>query len=181
MRTWFWLHLLGRRSVVEMILLYIFLLYVFSSSINCDQEAEQDANRKRIIEQLTRTRTVILDDYHLVTRQIATDVFMFRSYRTVSVVFYPVMRDVTEARFTFQSEDLHLNNIGRFYTFFFISWIFSQITKYLKYKIFFVFISNTLPSFWHSWVKMWRWLVLLYVSNIWLQYLGFWFYYHLHL
>ncbi|XP_075982697.1 post-GPI attachment to proteins factor 6 [Anticarsia gemmatalis] len=88
------------------------LLYVCTGLISCDKEAEEDANRKRIIEQLTRTRTVLLDDYHLVTRQIATDVYMYRSYRTVSVVFYPVMRDVTDARFTFQSEELHLNNIG---------------------------------------------------------------------
>lgn len=80
---------------------------------NGDKEAEDEANRKRILEQLTKTRTVILDDYHLVTRQIATDVYMYRSYRTVSVVFYPIMRDVSDARFTFQAEELHLNNIGR--------------------------------------------------------------------
>lgn len=89
------------------------ILYVCIALIFGDKEAEEDANRKRVIEQLTRTRTVLLDDYHLVTRQIATDVYMYRNYRTVSVVFYPIMRDVTEARFTFQSEELHLNNIGR--------------------------------------------------------------------
>ncbi|CAH0400597.1 unnamed protein product [Chilo suppressalis] len=88
------------------------LLYVCSVASAGDKEAEEDGNRKRIIEQLIRTRTVLLDDYHLVTRQIATDVYMFRSYRTVSVIFYPVMRGVTDARFTFQSEELHLNNIG---------------------------------------------------------------------
>ncbi|KAJ2953443.1 hypothetical protein O0L34_g1037 [Tuta absoluta] len=37
---------------------------------------------------------------------------MFRSYRSVSVVFYRIMEDVTEARFLFQSEELHWNNIG---------------------------------------------------------------------
>lgn len=92
--------------------LSILILFVCTEIIIGDQEGEEDANRKRIIEQLTRTRTVLLDDYHLVTRQIATDVYMYRSYRTVSVVFYPITRDVTDARFTFQSEDIHLNNIG---------------------------------------------------------------------
>ncbi|KOB71277.1 Uncharacterized protein OBRU01_08413, partial [Operophtera brumata] len=53
------------------------------------------------------------------SRQIATDVHMYRSYRTVSVVFYPLMRDVTDAHFTFQSEELHLNAIGRFWHNFF--------------------------------------------------------------
>ncbi|CAG9789445.1 unnamed protein product [Diatraea saccharalis] len=92
---------------------YCFILLYMCSVANAgDKEVEEDGNRKKIIEQLTRTRTVLLDDYHLVTRQIATDVYMFRSYRTVSVIFYPVMRDVTDARFTFQSEELHLNNIG---------------------------------------------------------------------
>lgn len=83
--------------------------------IYCEKESEEEANRKRLTEQLTRTRTVLLDDYHLVTRQIVTDVYMYRSYRTMSVVFYPIMRDVTDAIFTFQSEELHLNNIGRYY------------------------------------------------------------------
>ncbi|KAL0868972.1 hypothetical protein ABMA27_007297 [Loxostege sticticalis] len=90
---------------------YFILLYVCVVSAN-DKELEEEIQRRKIIEQLTRTRTVLLDDYHLVTRQIATDVYMYRSYRTVSVVFYPVMRDVTDARFTFQSEELHLNTIG---------------------------------------------------------------------
>ncbi|XP_026760611.2 post-GPI attachment to proteins factor 6 [Galleria mellonella] len=87
-------------------------VYVCSAASNSDKEIEEDRNRKRIIEQLTRTRTVLHEDYQLVTRQIATDVYMFRSYRTVSVVFYPIMRQVSDARFTFQSEELHLNNIG---------------------------------------------------------------------
>lgn len=91
---------------------YFLLLYVCSVACAGDKEVQEDGNRRRIIEQLTRTRTVLLDDYHLVTRQIAIDVYMFRSYRTVSVIFYPVMRDVSDARFTFQSEELHLNNIG---------------------------------------------------------------------
>ncbi|XP_026743136.1 post-GPI attachment to proteins factor 6-like [Trichoplusia ni] len=95
------------RVCLNFVILFVCIAYIFG-----DKEAEEDANRKRIIEQLTRTRTVLLDDYHLVTRQIATDVYMYRNYRTVSVVFYPIMRDVTEARFTFQSEELHLNNIG---------------------------------------------------------------------
>lgn len=90
-----------------------FLLLYVCIVVSGDKESEEEGNRKRIIEQLTRTRTYLLDDYHLVTRQIATDVYMYRSYRTVSVVFYPVMRDVSDARFTFQSEELHLNNIGR--------------------------------------------------------------------
>lgn len=77
-----------------------------------DNESEEDSNRKQIIEQLTRTRTVLLDDYHLVKRQIAIDVYMYRNYRTVSVVFYPIIRDVTDAHFTFQAEEFHLNNIG---------------------------------------------------------------------
>ncbi|KAJ8714174.1 hypothetical protein PYW08_007794 [Mythimna loreyi] len=93
--------------------LFFVLFFVCTGYILGDKEKiEDDANRKKILEQLTRTRTVLLDDYHLVTRQIATDVYMFRSYRTVSVVFYPIMRDVTDARFTFQSEELHLNAIG---------------------------------------------------------------------
>ncbi|KAL4706964.1 hypothetical protein ACJJTC_019502 [Scirpophaga incertulas] len=91
---------------------YLFLLCVCSGGLYADKEVEEDGNRKRVIAQLTKTRTVLLDDYHLVTRQIATDVYMYRSYRTVSVIFYPVMKDVTDARFTFQSEELHLNNIG---------------------------------------------------------------------
>lgn len=104
------------------ICLFFVLLFMCTGLILGEkEEIEDDANRKRILEQLTKTRTVLLDDYHLVTRQIATDVYMFRSYRTVSVVFYPVMRDVTDAHFSFQSEELHLNNLGRCHanTFFF--------------------------------------------------------------
>ncbi|CAG4988179.1 unnamed protein product [Parnassius apollo] len=91
---------------------YFLFLCVCCVISNGDKESEDDNKRRRLIEQLTKTRTVILDNYHLVTRQIATDVYMYRSYRTVSVIFYPIMRDVTDARFTFQSEELHLNNIG---------------------------------------------------------------------
>ncbi|XP_059047776.1 post-GPI attachment to proteins factor 6 [Achroia grisella] len=94
--------------------LFFLLVYVYMSSgaSNNDKEIEEERNRKRIIEQLTRTRTVLHEDYDLISRQVATDVYMFRSYRTVSVVFYPVMIEVSDARFTFQSEELHLNNIG---------------------------------------------------------------------
>ncbi|KAJ0173521.1 hypothetical protein K1T71_010670 [Dendrolimus kikuchii] len=88
-----------------------FFLCACTAVIFGDKEAEEEGMRKRIIEQL-RTRTVLLDDYTLVKRLIATDVYMYRSYRTVSVVFYPVSRDVTDAHFTFQSEELHMNNIG---------------------------------------------------------------------
>ncbi|CAH0690308.1 unnamed protein product [Spodoptera exigua] len=91
---------------------FLLLLFVCTDIIFGTKDTEDEETRKRILDQLTKTRTVLLDDYHLVTRQVATDVYMFRSYRTVSVVFYPVMRDVTDARFTFQSEELHLNNIG---------------------------------------------------------------------
>ncbi|XP_068619166.1 post-GPI attachment to proteins factor 6 [Battus philenor] len=91
---------------------YLLLLCVCCVTSNSDKESEDDSKRKRIIEQLTKTRTVIRDNYTLVTRQIATDVYTYRSYRTVSVIFYPIMRDVTDALFTFQSEELHLNNIG---------------------------------------------------------------------
>uniref|UniRef100_A0A2H1W6Y4 SFRICE_013823 n=1 Tax=Spodoptera frugiperda TaxID=7108 RepID=A0A2H1W6Y4_SPOFR len=94
---------------------FLLLLFVCTDIIFGTEETEDEETRKRILDQLTKTRTVLLDDYHLVTRQVATDVYMFRSYRTVSVVFYPVMRDVTDARFTFQSEELHLNNIVRMY------------------------------------------------------------------
>ncbi|XP_049878117.1 post-GPI attachment to proteins factor 6 [Pectinophora gossypiella] len=91
---------------------YFLLLCVYSVASVSDKESELESKRRTVLEQLTKTRTVLLDGYHLVTRQIATDVHMFRSYRTVSVIFYPIMRDVTDARFTFQSEELHLNNIG---------------------------------------------------------------------
>lgn len=95
-------------------LAHFLVIYLYIITISGDKEAEEEGNRKRIIDQLMKTRTVLIDDYHLVTRQIATDVYMYRSYRTVSVVFYPVMRDVVDAHFTFQSEELHLNTIGRF-------------------------------------------------------------------
>ncbi|KAG6455273.1 hypothetical protein O3G_MSEX009136 [Manduca sexta] len=92
-------------------ILYFLILYL-CIVINGEKETEEEANRKRIIEQLTRTRTVLLDDYLLVTRHIATDVYMYRSYRTVSVVFYRIESDIVDALFTFQSEELHMNNIG---------------------------------------------------------------------
>ncbi|XP_013192207.2 post-GPI attachment to proteins factor 6 [Amyelois transitella] len=88
------------------------LFYMYSASSNGDNEGEKDANRKKIIDQLTRVRTVLLDDYELVKRQVATDVYMYRSYRTVSVIFYKIMNDVSDAQFTFEAEELHLNNIG---------------------------------------------------------------------
>lgn len=94
---------------------YFLLLYVCCVRSNGDKESEDDSKRKSIIEQLTKTRTVILENYNLVTRQIATDVYMFRSYRTVAVLLYHIVNDVTDARFTLQSEELHLNNIGRFF------------------------------------------------------------------
>ncbi|XP_045502687.1 post-GPI attachment to proteins factor 6 [Colias croceus] len=94
-------------------LYFLILLLCFVTGNNDKQkETEDEIKRRRIIEQLTKTRTVILDDYQFVTRQIATDVFMYRSYRTVSVIFFRIMSDVSVARFTLQSEELHLNNIG---------------------------------------------------------------------
>lgn len=93
--------------------IHLHFLLTFLCTLVISGDEYEDIARKRIIDQLARTRTVLLDDYHLVTRQIATDVDRYRSYRSVSVIFYPVMRDVTEARFAFQSEELHLNNIGR--------------------------------------------------------------------
>lgn len=107
---------------------FLLLLFVCTDIIFGTEETEDEETRKRILDQLTKTRTVLLDDYHLVTRQVATDVYMFRSYRTVSVVFYPVMRDVTDARFTFQSEELHLNNIGRWHANFFLIISFENYT-----------------------------------------------------
>lgn len=89
-----------------------FLLCACTAVVFGDKETEEEGIRRRIIEQL-KTRTVLLDDFSLVKRLVATDVYMYRSYRTVSVVFYPVSRDVAEAHFTFQSEELHRNNIGR--------------------------------------------------------------------
>lgn len=93
-------------------ILFLFCVYTVSSDDN-DKENEEEMHRKKILEQLTKTRTVLLDDYHLVTRQTGTYVYMYRSYRTVSVIFYPIMRDISDARFTFQAEELHLNNIGK--------------------------------------------------------------------
>lgn len=94
-------------------LCFLFLFCVNSvSGDDIEGENEEELHRKRVIEHLTKTRTVIIDDYHLVTRQTATNIFMFRSYRTVSVIFYPVMRDTTDARFFFQAEEVHWNNIG---------------------------------------------------------------------
>ncbi|CAK1550426.1 unnamed protein product [Leptosia nina] len=91
---------------------YYFLLLLYSVAGNDEKENEDEIKRRRLIEHLTKTRTVLLDGYQLVTRQIATDVFMYRSYRTVSVLVYPVRGDISEALFTLQSEELHLNNIG---------------------------------------------------------------------
>lgn len=79
-----------------------------------DKDTEDDGKRKRVIEQLTKTRTVLLEGYTLVSRQVATDVYMFRNYRTVSVLFFSISPDVSDARFTFLSEELHLNNIGTY-------------------------------------------------------------------
>ncbi|VVD00981.1 unnamed protein product [Leptidea sinapis] len=92
-------------------LLFLFMCIVAGNNEK-EKDSEEDIKRKRIIEQLTKTRTVLLDDYLLVTRQIAIDVFMYRSYRTVSVINYNIITDVSKAQFTFQAEELHLNNIG---------------------------------------------------------------------
>ncbi|XP_041969931.1 post-GPI attachment to proteins factor 6 [Aricia agestis] len=89
---------------------YLVLILVCSVFCNNDKEAEE--RKRRIIEQLTKTKPVILKDYHLVTRHVGLDVYRFRSYRSVSIVSYPIDNDVSEARFIFQSEELHLNNIG---------------------------------------------------------------------
>lgn len=119
------------------VLAHFLVFYLYIITISGDQEAEEEGNRKRIIEQLTRTRTFLIDDYHLVTRQIATNVHMYRSYRTVSVVFYPLMRDVTDAHFTFQSEELHLNAIGRFWHNFFI------YAQFIQLGILFIYSTHT--------------------------------------
>lgn len=95
-------------------LFFLILCCVFSVASGGDNEGEIESHRKQLLDQLTRTRTVLRDGYDLVTRQIATDVYMFRGYRFVSVIFYPISRDVKDACFTFQSEEIHLNNIGRF-------------------------------------------------------------------
>ncbi|XP_053613455.1 post-GPI attachment to proteins factor 6 [Plodia interpunctella] len=88
------------------------LFYVYSAASNGDSENKEETNRKKIIDQLMRARTVLLDDYELVKRQVATDVYMYKNYRSVSVIFYKIMSDVSDAQFTFEAEELHLNNIG---------------------------------------------------------------------
>ncbi|CAH2242992.1 jg19435 [Pararge aegeria aegeria] len=91
---------------------YLLLLYICYVASNGDKEDEIEYRKRRIIEQLMNTRPVLLPGYQLVTRHVGIDVFMYRSYRTVAVVFYPVTNDLSDARFTFQCEELHLNNIG---------------------------------------------------------------------
>ncbi|CAH0728567.1 unnamed protein product, partial [Brenthis ino] len=93
-------------------IVYILVLLVCYVACNNDNESEIEDKKRRIIEQLMNTRPVILEGYQLVTRHVGIDVHMYRSYRTVSLVFYRVVNDVSDARFTFQSEELHLNNIG---------------------------------------------------------------------
>lgn len=90
-------------------MLFILVAIVRSAS---DDEERDKAHRRMIVDRLTNPRTSLMVGYHLVTRQVATDVNMFRNYRTVSVLFYPIARDVTVAQFTFRAEELHLNNIG---------------------------------------------------------------------
>lgn len=95
--------------------LFFFIVYcVFSITSGDDNDVEIESHRKKLLDQLTKTRTVLREGYDLVTRQIATDVFRFRDFRSVSVIYYPISRDVKDACFTFQSEEIHLNNIGRF-------------------------------------------------------------------
>lgn len=96
-------------------LFFFILCYVFCVASGGDNEGEIESHRKKLLDQLTRTRTVLREGYDLVTRQISTDIFMFRSFRSVSVIHYPISRDVTDACFTFQSEEIHLNTIGRFF------------------------------------------------------------------
>ncbi|XP_046971562.1 post-GPI attachment to proteins factor 6 [Vanessa cardui] len=91
---------------------YLLVFLICYVACNSDKEAEIEDKKKKIIEQLTNTRPVIKEGYQLVTRHVGIDVYMYRSYRTVSVVFYPVINDISDALFTFQSEELHLNNIG---------------------------------------------------------------------
>ncbi|XP_072929729.1 post-GPI attachment to proteins factor 6 [Epargyreus clarus] len=90
----------------------VYFLLLCGCVVGNDKDAEDDGKRKRIIEQLIKTRTVLLEGYDLVSRQVATDVYMYRSYRTVSVLFFSISPDVSDAQFTFLSEELHLNNIG---------------------------------------------------------------------
>lgn len=96
----------------KMRIIYILVLLVCYVAGNNDNESEIEDKKRRIIEQLMSTRPVILEGYQLVSRHVGIDVHMYRSYRTVSLVFYRVVNDVSDARFTFQSEELHLNNIG---------------------------------------------------------------------
>ena len=95
---------------LRIVYLLVFLIYYVAG--NSDTDAEIEDKKRRMIEQLMSTRPVILEGYQLVTRHVGIDVYMYRSYRTVSLVFYRVVNDVSDARFTFQSEELHLNNIG---------------------------------------------------------------------
>lgn len=90
-------------------ILCFLMMYVFTDKIHGDEEVD----RENVLEKALRTATVIHPDYHLVARQIATDIYTFKSYKSVSLVFYPITREVTEARFTFHSTELHLNHIGR--------------------------------------------------------------------
>lgn len=106
---------IGRRNSNVMRLFFFILCCVLSVASDGDNEGEIESQRKKLLDQLTRTRTVLREGYDLVTRQIAPDVVMFRSYRSVSAIFYPISRDVKDACFTFQSEEIHLNNIGRFF------------------------------------------------------------------
>lgn len=95
--------------------LFLFVLLFVYNAASDDYDSkvdEEDKARRRILDQLTKTHTVLADGYHLVTRQTATDVYMYRGYRSVGVIFYPIMRDVVDARFTFQAEELHFNSIG---------------------------------------------------------------------
>lgn len=94
----------------------LILCCVFIVPSLSDNVGEIESHRKRLLDQLTKTRTVLREGYDLVTRQITTDVYMFRNYRSVAVVFYPISRAVSDAGFTFQSEEIHENNIGRFLT-----------------------------------------------------------------
>lgn len=91
--------------------IYILLVICYVSCYY-DEEAEKDERKNKLLEQLSNTRPVLRDGYRIATRHVGIDVYMYRSYRTVSVVFYQVSSDINDAQFTFQSEELHLNNIG---------------------------------------------------------------------
>lgn len=92
---------------------FAFCVIVATSAGSSDDDDGEEVHRRLIIDRLKNPRTTLMDGYHLVTRQVATDVHMFRSYRTVSVLFYPILRDVSVAHFTFRAEELHLNNFGK--------------------------------------------------------------------